>query len=253
MINLDSLKNDLKRAEYLQDILVNHATGGNADDAEYKSLRKYFLDREEYEDLLPDFVLARRNLSQFWGFIKNKFGTYAERREFIWEKFSVLLNFIEKENKNSISESLSNKNLVNFGANTIHQEIQKGLKRVKIDPEGTITLAKTILESTCKFIADKKAIKYDDSTDLSVIYKSIAKELNLSPDQHNENIFKQILGGCSGIVNGLGMLRNRFGDDHGKGLSKIKPAPRHAELAVNLAGTMALFLIDTYKSQNLDF
>ncbi len=74
------------------------------------------------------------------------------------------------------------------------------------------------------------------------------KELNLSPSQHTEDIFKQILGGCSGIVNGLGSLRNRLGDAHGKGKANIKPAPRHAELAVNLSGTMALFLMETFNA-----
>ncbi|WP_420196198.1 abortive infection family protein [Idiomarina xiamenensis] len=73
-----------------------------------------------------------------------------------------------------------------------------------------------------------------------------AKELNLSPDQHNEQIFKQILGGCSGIVNGLGTLRNKLGDAHGKGKLPVKPQARHAELAVNLAGSMTLFLISTH-------
>ncbi len=253
MDDLEFLKNDTKKAEYLQDILINHATGGSANDLEYKNLRKFFLDSLEYENLLPDFVRTKRDLSQFWSFIKNKFGTYAERRGFIWEEFSKLLNFLEKRNKNSISESLSNKQLSNLDANTIHNEIQKGLKRIKTDPEGAITLARTILESTCKFIATQKEITYTDKDDLSIIYKNIAKELNLSPDQHNEDIFKQILGGCSGIVSGLGALRNRFGDAHGKGVVKIKPMPRHAELAVNLAGTMAVFLIETHESQNINF
>ena len=61
-------------------------------------------------------------------------------------------------------------------------------------------------------------------------------------------MFKQILGGCSGIINGLGSLRNKLGDAHGKGEIKIKPAPRHAELAVNLSGAMALYLIETFNS-----
>ena len=253
MTDLGFLENDIERAEYLQDILIDHATGGNADDLEYKSLRKHFLNRSEYESLLPDFVRTKRDLSQFWSFIKHKFGTYAERRDFIWEEFSNFLTYLEKGDKNSISESLSNKQLSKFGANTIHHEIQKGLERIKTDPEGAITLARTILESTCKFIADQKEITYTDKDDLSIIYKNVAKELNLSPDQHNENIFKQILGGCSGIVNGLGTLRNKFGDAHGKGIIKTKPAPRPAELAVNLAGTMAIFLIETYESQNINF
>ncbi len=34
----------------------------------------------------------------------------------------------------------------------------------------------------------------------------------------------------------------------GKGKSNIKPAPRHAELAVNLSGAMALFLMDTFNA-----
>lgn len=79
----------------------------------------------------------------------------------------------------------------------------------------------------------------------------MAGELNLSPDQHSEKIFKQILGGCSGIVNGLGMLRNKHGDAHGYGPTANKPKPRHAELAVNLAGSMAIFLIQIYEANKI--
>ncbi|MFM6080401.1 MAG: abortive infection family protein [Dolichospermum sp.] len=34
-------------------------------------------------------------------------------------------------------------------------------------------------------------------------------------------------------------------DAHGRSMNDAKPAPRHAELAVNLAGSMAIFLIQT--------
>ncbi|QUN41767.1 abortive infection family protein [Burkholderia cenocepacia] len=46
-------------------------------------------------------------------------------------------------------------------------------------------------------------------------------------------------------LRGLGAVRNRLGDSHGKGKVAAKPAPRHAELAVNLAGSVALFLLAT--------
>lgn len=253
MADLSFLKNDLERAEYLQDMLINFSTGGGAEESEYKVLRKYFLDRPEYEKLLPSFVRTKRDLSQFWSFIKQRYGTYAERREYIWDKFSELINHIEKNSKNIISESLSKKQLQSYGANAIHHEIQKGLERVKNDPEGAVTIARTLLESTCKFIADEMGVKYTDKSDLSVIYKNIAKKLNLSPDQHSEEIFKQILGGCSAIVNGLGTLRNKLGDAHGKSAARVKPVSRHAELAVNLAGSMAIFLIETYEARKVDF
>ncbi|WP_228128807.1 abortive infection family protein [Acinetobacter sp. CIP 51.11] len=42
-------------------------------------------------------------------------------------------------------------------------------------------------------------------------------------------------------------MRNKVGDAHGQGKVNFKPASRHAELAVNLAGTMAGFLFSTWE------
>jgi len=97
---------------------------------------------------------------------------------------------------------------------------------------------------------DKKGIEYNSAKlEISDLYKMAAKELNMAPEQHSEQIFKQILGGCSAIVNGLGSLRNKHGDAHGKSNKAIKPSLRHAELAVNLSGSMALFLIETLEQK----
>ncbi len=85
--------------------------------------------------------------------------------------------------------------------------------------------------------------------ELSELYKEVAKLLNLAPEQHQEGIFKQILGGASGIISGLGAMRNKLGDAHGATKTKIKPKERHGELAVNLAGSMALFIYKTYKER----
>ncbi|WP_246777474.1 abortive infection family protein [Rhizobium sp. BG4] len=73
-----------------------------------------------------------------------------------------------------------------------------------------------------------------------------AKELNLAPDQHTEEPIKQILGGAMTLVNGIGTLRNRLSDAHGRGGSlPVRPSPRHASLAVNTAGAVATFLVET--------
>lgn len=80
------------------------------------------------------------------------------------------------------------------------------------------------------------------------LYKAVSKELNLSAGAHTEQAFKQILGGCHSVVVGLGNLRNKAGDAHGSGRTLYRPAPRHAALAVNLAGSMALFLIETHEA-----
>ena len=79
-----------------------------------------------------------------------------------------------------------------------------------------------------------------------------AEKLNLAPSKHTEDIFKQILGGCHSVVQGLGALRSRVGDAHGQGKKAVKPAPRHAELAVNLAGAMATFIAQTWEKVKLE-
>ena len=137
--------------------------------------------------------------------------------------------------------------VVQFDEEHIHIQWQKAIDRKSSDPEGAITAARTLIESILKYILDDQSIKYSENLDLSELYKEVAKSLNLAPEQHQEQIFKQILGGANGIISGLGSLRNKLGDAHGKSRASIKPKERHGELAVNLAGSMALFLYKTYK------
>ncbi|MEG1118584.1 MAG: abortive infection family protein, partial [Janthinobacterium sp.] len=85
--------------------------------------------------------------------------------------------------------------------------------------------------------------------DMNKLYRQTAECLNIAPTQHTEKVFKQILGGCTAIIEGLAAVRNRLSDSHGKGKAAVKPSARHAELAVNLAGTMAVFLLATWEAR----
>lgn len=251
MKSLDHLLNDFERAEYLQNTVVAAATGeGTNNDDEYKYLRSYFLQPQFPTELIPDFIRTRRDLGQFWQFIKFKYSTYKERREFLWESFSKLLTFVESKSIGVDIDISMEEKIKKYGTIAIHKEMQKALERKASDPEGAITIARTILESICKYILDQNEISYSESDDLSVIYKRASTVINLSQEQHSELIYKQILGGCSGIINGLGSLRNKFGDAHGSSDKKVKPSPRHAELAVNLSLSMSLFLLETYENLN---
>jgi len=245
---LADLENDYERAEHLQLMLTNQATNdGNSDNEHYKTLRRYFLDNPNTKPLVPDWVKTKRDLSHFWQFIKQKFSTYAERREFIWDEFSPLLEYLERgqntPHKTNIEESLDT-----LSSEYVNFIWQKSMQRIKDDPEGAITSARTLIEAVLKHILDELSIEYQENPDIHELYKIVAEELNLTPEQHEEKIFKQILGSCSGLISGLGNLRNSFGDAHGKGSKSYSPGQRHAELAVNLAGSMCLFLIKTFKS-----
>jgi Abortive infection C-terminus len=248
-MSIEHLENDFEKAQYLQSLLINLATGNGAENAEYLELRQYFLDNPATKSLLPSWVRTHRDLSQFWQFIKFKFSTYAERRTFIWNDFAHLLEFLEGGSKAPSDQPISEV-LKRFSAESVQIVWTKALDRRQSDPEGAITAARTLLETVCKHILDEKGIEYTNKTDLPQLYHLVAIELSLAPSQYTEDVFRQILGGCSSIVNGLGTLRNRLGDAHGQGKKPIRPAARHAELAVNLAGSVALFLVETWESSN---
>lgn len=125
----------------------------------------------------------------------------------------------------------------------------KALERRTSDPEGAITIARTLLERSCKHILDEARLDYTDKDDLPRLWALAAEHLNLAPSQHTEVAFKTILGSCQNVVNTIGTLRNRLGDSHAQKGRPVRPQPRHAELVVNLAGSMAKFLMATWLDQ----
>ena len=243
---LDVFQTDLERAEYLQRILTNQSTNdGPADNEHYILLRKYFLSKPELKELIPSWLRTNRDLFQFWQFIKQKFPTYAERRRFILDEFSPLLDSIELTTQIP-HENILLETLKEYNSEYLLDMWNKTLLRRNTDPDGTITSAKSLLESILKHILDDLEIQYGKNPDLHELYKIVSDNLQLSSSQHEEEVFRQILGGCSRIVSGMGRLRNVLGDAHGQGRKSYRATPRHAQFATNIACSMALFLLETY-------
>ena len=233
--------NEFQLVEYFQDGIVSRATGNDFDNQLYTTVRSKLISNKTIEKLLPDWIKTKRTIDQFWTFIKGRFSTYQERRQFLWDEFAPVLNYLETKSTSPLEESIA------FDESHIHTQWQKALERKQTEPEGAITSARTLIESILKYILDEQEIKYNDGAELPDLYKEVSKSLNLAPEQHQEQIFKQILGGASGIVSGLGALRNKLGDAHGKSKNSVKPSERHSEFAVNLAGSMAVFLFKTFR------
>jgi hypothetical protein len=121
--------------------------------------------------------------------------------------------------------------LERFDSQSVHQIWQRALERRETDPDGAITLARTLLESVCKHILDDAGEGYPADADLPRLYHLASTSLNLAPSQHSERVIKQILGGCVAVVEGLGALRNSLSDAHGQGRQAVRPDARRAELA----------------------
>ena len=247
-----SQKTLLKQASLLEQLMIDRATGNlDASDEIYQQLRRVFLENVDTRTLTPSFVRTARSLDVFWSYIKAEAGTYAERRRLISEAFSPLIEYLERWSA-APSDVVVSSVLEKFDSETVLLIWQKALSRKDSDPEGAITVARTLLETVCKKILDHvPSQEYSEKDDLPKLYGKTAKALKLAPDQHSEEPIKAILGGAIQVVNGLGTLRNKLSDAHGRGGNPVKPATRHAALVVNLAGGLACFLVETFKTKGV--
>jgi len=238
-----------ERAILFRNQLMSETTGGSANPETFKNLRNEFMADSRTAKLLPVFLKTCHDPSDFWQYIKHEFSTYRERRDFLRAQFAPLIDHLSNASLPAverISEALKA-----FDAQDISSAWQKALSRAETDPEGAITAARTLMESVCLHLLgeDESTTDRAKKDDLPKLYRRTSESLNPAPSQHTEQIFKQILGGCTQVVEGLGALRNRLGDAHGKGRRPVRVSPRHAHLAVNLAGAVALFLVETHANR----
>lgn len=240
-----------EKVERLQDILVAYSTGGHPEDGEYVELRRELLAEQSIKDHLPEFIRRFRHLRELWPFIQGKFSTYRERRQYLWGEFAPLLDMLERSKESPASSSVSEA-LKALDPDAVHKHWERALARLLDEPDGAITLSRTLLESVCKHILDDAGISYEHDADLPKLCSLTMESLQLAPGQQTEKLFRQILGACVAIVQGVGAMRNKLGDAHGAGKLQPMPYARHAELAVNLAGGVAIFLVATWEANKRD-
>lgn len=238
-------------AERVHALMTAEATGNEASRPEYHQLRRQLMSDPVAWKHAPRVLRTCRTLDQFWGFIQPRFATYRERRTYLHEEFQPLLDVLENFAA-SPADELAAEAARTLDAAAVTASWERALERRSSDPPGAVTAARTMIESVCKTILDDAGIAYAPRDDLPKLYRMVAEELRLAPSQHTEEQFKRILGGCQSVVEGLGSVRNRDSDSHGHGRLAVRPAPRHAALAVNLAGSMASFLIETWSARQAE-
>ncbi|BBN54114.1 hypothetical protein TRE132_22390 [Pseudomonas chlororaphis subsp. aurantiaca] len=104
-MSLEFLKSNYDRVSYLVNLLTSHATGKPADDGEFKFLRQQLLSDPQVAAALPTWLRSHSSLESFWGFIQPKFPSYAERRTYLSQQFTPLLDVLESQTSNTNSDS----------------------------------------------------------------------------------------------------------------------------------------------------
>lgn len=147
-MSIEFLKTDFEKVSYLLNLLVAHATGKPAESSEYEILRHQLLSDPLIADALPAWVKTNRNLESFWGFIQPKFKSYAERRTYLSEQFTPLLDALEFDDLKSLQNSTDarkphkdasvtrNKRkvfIVHGRNNEVKQEVSRFIERLGIE------------------------------------------------------------------------------------------------------------------------
>lgn len=244
----------LDRAMAFRNGLIALCEGwGKMDDGVYSLLRREFMVDPALSTLLPSFVRTAQDRGAMWAYMKDFSGQWEPRRQMVRNEFAPLIEALERGQV--LDDDVIREGIASFDASGIKDAWNKALARREADPAGAITAARTLLETVCKHIledADGNRA-YDEKDDLPKLYRLASERLNIAPSQHSEDAFKRILGSAASVVEGLGTLRNKIGDAHASaGRRPVKVAPRHAALAVNFAGSMALFLTETAAAKGLD-
>lgn len=138
---------------------------------------------------------------------------------------------------------------VYLSMHSVRADFARATSCIDSDPEGALTSACSTLESVAKFILDDLGQSYPKDQSIQPLVKATLKELKLAPEKDAVAEIKRILGGLANIPAGIGVLRTKYGDAHGRGKKSAKLLPRHARLAVNAASTVGLFLLETYREE----
>lgn len=139
-----------------------------------------------------------------------------------------------------------------FDFDTVQVELARALASVKDDPEDAVTAACSLIEAVCRSILIELRLPFPAKRDISGLLSAVQEPLGLSPGRTDlpaeaEQDVRQILGGFASVVKGIGALRTHAGDAHGREKGHRRIDPRIARLALNSAGSVALFLIETWE------
>lgn len=236
-------------AQILRNNIIGLMTEGGSEVA-HKLARRKLIEDPASKRLLPNFVRFSNDAASVQSVLLSVAsgpGSWAIRRSHVTEAFIPLLNFLESGG--GAADAAITAGLDVYDAPAVQAFWAKALERRSTDPDGAVTAASTLLEEVCKHIIEDSGAEWEEKWNVPRLYSEAAKRLKLAPSQHQEDVFKTILGNCQSIVQSIGSLRNRGGDAHAGGRSRVPFKPRHAALTVNLAGSMALFLIETWQAR----
>ena len=132
----------------------------------------------------------------------------------------------------------------------VNNKINLMNEAIRTDTDLAIGTAKELIETVCKSILKANSKDFDPNWNLGRLLKETTNSLDFKP-RHAENpdkaetSIKQILGGLSSIVQGIGELRNSYGTGHGKNADFKGLEAKYAKLIGGTVAELTIFYLST--------
>jgi Abortive infection C-terminus len=148
--------------------------------------------------------------------------------------------------------------LRNHGERLNHTNVLTRIHQIErtcdASPGDAIGAAKELIEAVTKDVIERSGETYDRKASPSALVRQALKCLKLAPDDipdsaRGVDAIRATLTALANIAHQLDELRGLYGSGHGKPSSSKGLESRHARLAVGAAGTLCLFLIETFRRE----
>jgi hypothetical protein len=108
-------------------------------------------------------------------------------------------------------------------------------------------MARTVLDSCLKHVLEEAEVTYKRFDNILELYDKVIRIFS-SGDWRDS--FRGMLQDCRGLVEKLSRIRGDYGDVHGTGEERPFADATQAEMVVNVAGAVALFVIQSWKTHS---
>lgn len=210
-------------------------------------LISFFFNKKNFTNIYKDLgrSLGSQNHMKIVSLAINKVNDilYTDNISIIYEGETIYIkNNNSKVNvKSQQLYALNNRNIASTYKN-LSSDLQVG----KFD--SAISNSRTLLEEVFCYLLENKNVVNNSKGDLSNLYKLVRDSYELNTNSDLDKSLNKLLSSMNGIVQAIGELRNKAGNSHGLGISKIYVNHSEACFIVNSTISICDYLISLTES-----
>ena len=224
-----------KLVEVLNKFGIDVSYGSSSRWMYVKALLEHCIENNRVSDMLAYFFSLARFQKEFSGLTPEEIKRRHELRCF---GNNYVITSVDDMPAMSIpSINTIDRSYIKDMANRAQEDIELG------NFDSALTKARTLLEEVFCWAIERKGEQSSSSGDVGKMFSQVKCLYNIHADKTMDRRICDLVNGLNKIVDSIGQMRNKQGDAHGVGASRVNIEDYHARLAVNAAANVADFVL----------